>query len=460
MPKTRKHRRINTKKRKGKHPSSRKQNRKRKTRKMRGGNLTCNFDAEILENIDTTVGQSGILGEGKNAKAFVVLEQNDNQSLFENKKTKYVVKEIKIPKVNGRTTREKVYIKTQITKKYDNAKKEAEILQNLSINKTHPNILKYIGCINKYTKNQFYIVTEYNEGYIALSDFINNTVSSNKDGFKLTQTFTQDSIKDYANKFVSSIIQNTSAMQNEIITNCIRQLYEGLYAIHEREVFHRDIKPANIIINPLNGDIKYIDFGLSSTVKDVNENNIEFEGTPKYMPYNGVVLIDNENVDVFEVYYNNKISFNNLLIYLDYWALALVIYMLFCRNNLLNFADIYDSDEEDDPFADIYESESDDDHDDDDTEIKGGTKRGGDGKDITNCIDTLLNKFYKNEEYHPSNMTLNFKEIDDQLGPLEIPYYMNVSDILYTVEGKEYKDNLLKMYNNFMKKYDEMKTPT
>lgn len=451
---TRRKKRINAKKRKGKHPSSRKQH----TRKMRGGDLTCSFDAEILKQIDTAVGKSGILGEGAYGKAFVVLEKintgTDTQALVELQNTKYVVKELKISYSKDSES---------IENDYNNARKEAEILQQLSTN-PHYNILKYIGC-NDLKTPIFYLVTEYNEGYISLEDFINNTVSSNKDGFELTRKTTNEyikdnanKIKDNANKFVSSIIQNNAVMQNAILTNCIRQLYEGLYAIHERGVFHRDIKPANIIINPLTGHIKYIDFGLSITVKDVESKNIGFGGTPYYMPYKGKVKIEIEiesnekvKVPILDIYFSNvEEAMPNVLIYLDYWALALTIYiMLFCRKNLF-FQESYDRpdfDSDEERYTNGWDG-------------NGDEQTGGNGQ----CVDNILNKdifkfFYAKGKYYPYELEDDFTKIDTLLDTLKIPHYMNVSDILYTVEGKKYIDNLLKMYKNFMEKYNEMKTP-
>ena len=39
---------------------------------------------------------------------------------------------------------------------------------------------------------------------------------------------------------------------------------DGLAAIHAHKIIHKDINPANIILNPATGDVKIIDFGISS----------------------------------------------------------------------------------------------------------------------------------------------------------------------------------------------------
>ena len=43
----------------------------------------------------------------------------------------------------------------------------------------------------------------------------------------------------------------------------VRNVVEGLRAIHGSGVAHRDIKPDNILVHPRTGEIRYIDFGLA-----------------------------------------------------------------------------------------------------------------------------------------------------------------------------------------------------
>ena len=438
---------------------------------MRGGDLVCDFDAKILEQIDKSVGKEGVLGEGAFGKAFVVLEkidtETDTQSLVSTKNNKYVVKELKISELENqktelenqkkilenkkkilenkkkilenkknKITEEIKQITEEIENIYNDAKKEAEILQQLSTN-PHPNILKYIGC-NDTTAKQFYIVTEYNEGYISLFDFINKTVSSNKDGFQLTKTMTNEFIKHFSTNFVSNIIQSNSVMQKAIINKCITQLYDGLWAIHKREVFHRDIKPENIIIDPKTGNIKYIDFGLSSMVNDVNKNNIKIAGTLDYIPYKGKLTIENISETILDVYLSNDADMTNVLIYIDYWGLAFTIYiMLFCRNKT--------DDSDDERYTNGWDGDGD-----------GDIQKGGNNTD--SCVDNILDNdifkyFYTNNQYYPEKMKDNFEKIDTVLGPLNIPHYIPVSDILYTVEGKFNIKHLLNMLAHFWTKY-------
>jgi serine/threonine protein kinase len=387
------------------------------------------------------------------------LEKKKTELEKKKKKKKITEKIEQITEKIEQITEEIEQITEEIKNRYNDAKKEAEILYQLSINLTHPNILKYIGC-NDAKAKQFYIVTEYNEGYISLFDFINKTVSDNKDGFQLTKQTVNQFIKHFSTNIVSNIIQSTHVMQEAIINKCIRQLYEGLWEIHSRGVFHRDIKPANIIIDPKTGNIKYIDFGLSSTVNDVNNkpDNITFAGTPEYIPYEGKLTIDNISATILDVYLSNDAPMTNVLIYIDYWGLAFTIYiMLFCRKNLF-FPEPeyrYDLDPDDERYDNGWDGEGDIQEGEDDIQ------KGGNNTD--SCVDNILDNdifkyFYTNNQYHPAELEDDFDNIDSVLDPLKIPHYMKVSDILHTFEGENYIENLMEMYTHFIEKYEEMKS--
>lgn len=277
--------------------NKKKQTRKKRMRKRGGNPLNCVFPIDTLK-VDDTVGKKGILGEGSFGKTFVVIETiqtgtGEIQTLIETNEKQYVVKE------NTNST------DNHIT----SAKKEATILKILS-DPPHPNILRYVGCNNPDNENKFYIITEYNPGYVDLISFINQTIPENT--FKATQNVA----KSFATKMVTQII---SGFKQEIIINtCITQLYAGLYAIHSKNVFHRDIKPDNIIINPKTGDIKYIDFGASNAIVDgtLIEDPL-LVGSQAYMPYMGSIEC-NKDPNIFIIQ----------MIFIDYWGLAVTIYAL------------------------------------------------------------------------------------------------------------------------------------
>jgi serine/threonine-protein kinase len=63
----------------------------------------------------------------------------------------------------------------------------------------------------------------------------------------------------------------------------IRQVAEAVKAVHEAGFIHRDICPRNIMIEPINGTLKLIDFGLTVPAKPPFMQPGNRTGTPNYM---------------------------------------------------------------------------------------------------------------------------------------------------------------------------------
>ncbi len=58
----------------------------------------------------------------------------------------------------------------------------------------------------------------------------------------------------------------------------------GLAYLHAKDIAHRDIKLENVLIEPLSGVVKIIDFGFSLQINKADERKIPFScGTPHYM---------------------------------------------------------------------------------------------------------------------------------------------------------------------------------
>jgi serine/threonine protein phosphatase PrpC len=69
------------------------------------------------------------------------------------------------------------------------------------------------------------------------------------------------------------------------VTEIIRQVSEGLRALHRRETLHQDLKPDNIMIQP-DGNVVIVDFG-STYIAGINEIDVPYErdrklGTMRY----------------------------------------------------------------------------------------------------------------------------------------------------------------------------------
>jgi serine/threonine-protein kinase len=63
----------------------------------------------------------------------------------------------------------------------------------------------------------------------------------------------------------------------------IRQIAEAVKAVHDAGFIHRDICPRNIMIEPISGTLKLIDFGLTVPAKPPFMQPGNRTGTPNYM---------------------------------------------------------------------------------------------------------------------------------------------------------------------------------
>ena len=89
-----------------------------------------------------------------------------------------------------------------------------------------------------------------------------------------------------------------------------QQIIEGIFYLHEKNIFHRDIKLENIIIkNKI--DIKIIDFGFGACSPRNKLLNF-FCGTPSYMPPEIVLKKD----------YLGE--------YADIWSIGILLYTILC----------------------------------------------------------------------------------------------------------------------------------
>lgn len=64
------------------------------------------------------------------------------------------------------------------------------------------------------------------------------------------------------------------------------KITDALGKVHQKNVIHKDINPSNIVLNPTTGQLKIIDFGLSTLLSQenpiLNSPNV-LEGTLAYM---------------------------------------------------------------------------------------------------------------------------------------------------------------------------------
>ena len=90
----------------------------------------------------------------------------------------------------------------------------------------------------------------------------------------------------------------------------IRQLNEGLKALHDQGIIHKDIKPANIMIKD-DGDLAIIDFGISSVLdSNATVSKTKLGLTPQYSALETLVG-------------------GNFIRESDYYSFGIVLYVLF-----------------------------------------------------------------------------------------------------------------------------------
>lgn len=107
-----------------------------------------------------------------------------------------------------------------------------------------------------------------------------------------------------------------------------KQICFGLKFMHDHGIVHRDLKPENVLIDP-NGFVKLTDFGVSNYghVEPGNfHSSIAFStqlvGSPPYQPpeiqaYHGIDR-------------SKRIEYNPFL--MDYWALGIILFVIFNQN--------------------------------------------------------------------------------------------------------------------------------
>ncbi|MBW2737261.1 MAG: AAA family ATPase [Deltaproteobacteria bacterium] len=122
--------------------------------------------------------------------------------------------------------------------------------------------------------------------------------------------------EDFNGKSLDRLIAGSRLSMEEILAIAIK-IVDALGRIHAANIIHKDINPANIVINYETGELKIIDFGISSTLSReepaVKNPNI-LEGTLAY--------ISPEQTG----------RMNRVLDYrTDFYSLGVILYELICR---------------------------------------------------------------------------------------------------------------------------------
>ncbi len=92
-------------------------------------------------------------------------------------------------------------------------------------------------------------------------------------------------LEDFGGQSLDLLMRSQSFTLKEFLSIAIR-VADILGQIHQRHVIHKDINPSNIVLNPTTGQLKLIDFGISTTLTRENpslRNPNVLEGTLAYI---------------------------------------------------------------------------------------------------------------------------------------------------------------------------------
>jgi eukaryotic-like serine/threonine-protein kinase len=83
--------------------------------------------------------------------------------------------------------------------------------------------------------------------------------------------------------FLQYVKESKSGIDMDRLRAVLRQLVEGVCALHDAGKLHRDLKPQNVLVNK-NGQVIILDFGLAAELApEGNHQSLEITGTPEYM---------------------------------------------------------------------------------------------------------------------------------------------------------------------------------
>ena len=195
------------------------------------------------------------LGEGGSGRVILVKSESDNKY--------YALKEI--------------IINEEMKDKINDIKKEAEILSLFNCK----NIVKYYD--SYLDKDKFYILMEYCDG---------------------------GNLRDFMNEHIN----NSELIDEDILSNIIKQICLGLKEIHNKNIIHRCLRPEDIFMNK-NMEIKIGDFGISKQFDPNKEYAITKNKKGKYEYMSPEILTKG--------IYNKKS---------DMYSLGCILYELFTLN--------------------------------------------------------------------------------------------------------------------------------
>ncbi|MBI5568845.1 MAG: AAA family ATPase [Desulfomonile tiedjei] len=122
-------------------------------------------------------------------------------------------------------------------------------------------------------------------------------------------------VEDFGAESLSILKRSTACVLSDALTIAIR-IVEILGNIHAAHIIHKDINPSNIVLNPSTGELKIIDFGISTELSRENpgiRNPEVTEGTLAYLSPEQTGRM-NRSLDYRSDYYSFGVSLYELLV--------------------------------------------------------------------------------------------------------------------------------------------------
>ncbi|MDE5072958.1 MAG: serine/threonine-protein kinase, partial [Trichodesmium sp. St5_bin8] len=121
-------------------------------------------------------------------------------------------------------------------------------------------------------------------------------------------------LEDFGGQSLKLLLPQTQFTLEEFLTIAI-QITESLAVIHNNNIIHKDINPSNIIYNPQTGQLKIIDFGISTRLSQELIKLFpphQLEGTLAYIAPEQTGRM-NRGIDYRSDFYSLGVTFYELL---------------------------------------------------------------------------------------------------------------------------------------------------
>ena len=121
-------------------------------------------------------------------------------------------------------------------------------------------------------------------------------------------------LEDFGGESLQLLLLKQQFSLRELLTLAIK-ITESLSAIHTAKIIHKDINPSNIVFNPKTGQLKIIDFGISTVLSRENpivRNPDHLEGTLAYISPEQTGRM-NRVIDYRTDFYSLGVTFYELL---------------------------------------------------------------------------------------------------------------------------------------------------